>query len=73
MNIKETACLLSLLSHNSVQTSQTGVYTAHGISVKCHRVGNAYGQGVRDGRKRGGYRHVTEQGWREYKSEYSCG
>lgn len=53
MNIKETACILSLLSHSSVQISQTGVYTAHGMNVKCHRVGDAYGPGVRDGEKEG--------------------
>lgn len=53
-HVKETVCILSLLSHNSVQISQTGVYTGHGENVKCHRDGNAYRQGVRDGRNRGG-------------------
>lgn len=44
MNTKETACILLFLSYSSIQMSQTGVYTSHGMDVKCHGAGDAQGQ-----------------------------
>lgn len=45
MNTKETACILLFLSYSSVQMSQTGVYTALDMDVKCRGAGDAQGWG----------------------------